>query len=226
MNNFESLANELLLYLFEYLNDVDLIRGFYGLKYRFNSLVYSHLRNYYLDFRSIYKKDFDFICQKYLPLVIDRIQCLHLSDSDDTPQQFDIFISLIPSFQQFISLKSLSLTNIRYIYLINKILNQLPNLIHLNISACFLNYDLKNNIHLINNIWNLPKLISCTLENVICYETLLSAPTIISSSIQKLIINNNTCNLCEFIRLFEYTPNLQYVVISIWDLHSTDQLNK
>ena len=189
-----------------------LIRDFYGLNYRFNSLIYSHLRNYHLDFRSIYKKDFDFICQEYLPSIIDRIQSLHLSDSDDTPKQFNIFILLIPSFHQFIQLQSLSLSNIRYTYLINKILNQLPNLTHLNISACFLNFDLDNNIHLINNIWNLPKLIYCKLDNVICYEILLSAPTIISYSIQYLIIDNNTCNVCEFVRLFEYTPNLQYIV--------------
>jgi hypothetical protein len=224
MNQLEFLANELFLNLFEYLNDVDLIRGFYGLKFRFNNLLYSHLRNYHFDFRSIYKKDFDFICQQYLPSVIHRIQSLHLSDNDDTPQQFDLFLLSSPSFQQFIHLQSLSLSNIRYIYSINKLITQLPNLIHLNISACFLNYDLTNNIHLVNTIWSLPKLNHCKLENVICYETLLSAPTIVSLSLQHLIINNNSCNLTELVRLFEYTPCLEYLAISIWDLYSTEEL--
>jgi len=224
MNNLESLANELLLYLFEYFNDVHLIRAFYGLNSRFNHLLYSNLRTYHFDFRSIYKKDFYFICQEYIPLIIDRIISLHLSDADDTPNQLDLFLSFIPSFHQFIQLKSLSLTNIRDTYLINKLINSLFNLTHLNISACFLNLNLTYNIQLINIIWSLPKLIYCKLENILLYEIFLYTPTIKSYSLQYLIFDNISRNLIEFSRLCEYTPHLQYLKISIWDLHSIEEL--
>ncbi len=83
----ELLCNELLLYVFEFLNDVHLFRAFYGLNYRFNTLLFDYNRSYCLDFRSIHKRDFRTICEKYAPSIVDRITSICLSDDDDTPQQ-------------------------------------------------------------------------------------------------------------------------------------------
>jgi hypothetical protein len=67
----ELLCNELLLYVFEFLDDVHLFRAFYGLNHRFNALLFDRNRNYCLDFRSIRKRDFQTICEKYAPSVVD-----------------------------------------------------------------------------------------------------------------------------------------------------------
>ncbi|CAF1228967.1 unnamed protein product [Adineta steineri] len=85
----ESLSNELFFELFEYLNGVHLIRAFHDLNFRFNKLLFVHFRQFQFDFRSISKRDFDFICQQYLPLIINRVPSLSISDNEETPNLFD-----------------------------------------------------------------------------------------------------------------------------------------
>jgi hypothetical protein len=224
MSNLELLANELFLSLFEYLNDVHLIRAFYGLNNRLNKLLASHLRWFRFDFRSIYREDFNFICQEYFPSIIDRIISLHLTDNDDTPEQLNLFLSFIPSCEQFTQLQSLSLSNLRNTFIVNQILISLDNLTNLNLSACILNTNLNYNRLLIDTIWNLPKLISCQLDQMLPFEVFLLAPTIQSLSLRYLTIDDYNRSLAEFLRLCEYTPNLQYLQISIWEIEYSDTI--
>ena len=224
MSNFETLPNEVIFTLFEYIDDVHLFRAFYGLNIRFNDLLFAQYRLVHLDFRSIYRQDFNLICQHYLPFVIDRTVSLHLSDSDDTPEQIYHFLSFIPSFDPFIQLQSLSLSNVQDRYIINPILRSLHSLVHINLSIYSANIDSTYAVQLIDTIWSLPNLLSCQLQNIIPHETFLSAPTIISSSLRYLIIDDLNRSFTEFVRLCQYTPTLDSLQISIWDIHLSDSL--
>jgi hypothetical protein len=115
--NLESLANELLLDLFEFLSAVHLLRAFHGLNSRFDTLLLAHFGTYHLDFRSISKTDFDIVCEQHLPLIADRIVSLCLSDDYDTPQQIDLFLSHLFTLRQLTNLRSLSLTCFKETYL-------------------------------------------------------------------------------------------------------------
>ena len=87
--HFELLPNEIFLDLFDYLNDIDLLRAFHDRNERFNILLYNQYRQYTLKFNSISKSRFVTTCQQHLPCIADRIIELSLSDSDDTPGQID-----------------------------------------------------------------------------------------------------------------------------------------
>ncbi|CAF5031067.1 unnamed protein product, partial [Rotaria sp. Silwood1] len=65
--NFESLANELLLYMFEFLSTHHLIDAFHGLNSRFNCLLFHHFTVIGIDFRSLHADKFVTICQEYVP---------------------------------------------------------------------------------------------------------------------------------------------------------------
>jgi len=93
MTQFESLQNELLIDLFEYLDTVHLLRAFFGLNSRFDQLLSEQFRSYHLDFRHISKDDFDNICEKHPRSIIDRIVSFNLSDKDETPGLIELFLS-------------------------------------------------------------------------------------------------------------------------------------
>ncbi|CAF4151617.1 unnamed protein product [Adineta steineri] len=126
--NFNVLPNEILLAFFEYLNGNDLFHTFYGLNARIDALLYKQYRCYYFDFFVLPKRNFDLICQQHIPMITDRILALHLSDSEWTPGQVDLFFSHIPSLRQLTHLRSLSLS-----YLGSKEILNIPNLHYLNI---------------------------------------------------------------------------------------------
>jgi hypothetical protein len=84
----ESLANELLLEIFEFFDGIHLFRTFHNLNSRFNTLLFVHFRKYDFDFRNVSTDDFDQLCQQYLPLIIDRITMLYLSNYIQTPDTF------------------------------------------------------------------------------------------------------------------------------------------
>src|SRR5437868_6499622 len=108
----ESLANELLLELFEFLDGVDLFRAFYGLNSRFNKLLLLHNKNFDFNFERIPKEDFDIICQRHLSSVIDRVVSIRISDDLETPKLPELFLSYGFTLNRFTHLKSLSLYSI------------------------------------------------------------------------------------------------------------------
>jgi hypothetical protein len=202
----ESLANELLLDIFEYFNSIELIHLFHQLNNRFNQLLYQHFRKCPLDFRSIYKQDFDSICQVHLPLLTNQIISIHLSNEDETPNQLNFFLSYNFYFDnlQFLSLY--------HIHSINEILIHCPNLIYLNISKCHFNDDIEQAKISMNHIWSLTKLQFCYLN-----DFFVSLLTITSSSIQKLSIENHSLSFNCLNSLFQHTPHLQNLNITIRD---------
>jgi hypothetical protein len=218
--NFELLANELILDIFEYLNSIQLLRTFHGLNIRFNKLLYLHFQRFPLDFRSVSKHEFDIICQRILPLITDQITSIHLSNDDDTPDQPNLFFSYGFHFQQFINLQSLSLYHIRSTNLINQIILNCPHLIYLNISKCDFDEDTEEAKSCINNIWNLTNLKYCYLNDF--FTSLL---TIISSSLEDLSIKNYFISFNCLISLFQCTPNLQNLSIRIRDISDNKPLS-
>jgi hypothetical protein len=110
---FETLANELLLELFQYCNISQLFRAFQFLNSRFNNLLFIYLQNFhYLNFHSISKHDFNFICQYHLQSINKQIRSFILSNDDETPQQIQLFFSHGFNLWLFTHLQSLSLYHI------------------------------------------------------------------------------------------------------------------
>ncbi|CAF1042442.1 unnamed protein product [Rotaria sordida] len=214
----ESLANELLLYLFEFLDGIHLFRAFHNLNSRFNHLLFIHFRAYRFDFRSISKYEFDIICQYYLPSIIDQIISLTISDDDETPSQSEIFLSYNFTLDKFIHLQSLTLYSIQSFDKLDQLIFQccqLPYLTHLYMIDGY-NDGRKNDIQfLINNIWSLPKLYYFYLNYHSSSKIWLNKISIISLSIEKLFIENITCTLQDLSHLFKYTPSLQYLNTTI-----------
>jgi hypothetical protein len=187
----ESLANELLLDLFEHLSSVHILQAFYDLNTRFNNLIFFHFQTHSLNFQSTSKYDFDLVCQKYLPSITDEILSLRLSGDDDTPQQIDLFFSYGLSLQQFSYLKSLTIYRIYSLNSLQRIINELsylPHLTYLKITRHTIVYNEIYDIGIIDLIGRLPNLIHCHLDITHDNDRCILVPSIISSSLKDLSI--------------------------------------
>ncbi|CAF1019433.1 unnamed protein product [Adineta steineri] len=215
---FESLANELLLDIFEFFDGIDLFRSFYGLNTRFNNLLSTHFHPYRFDFRSISKHNFNFICHHCLPLIIERIISLKLSNDDETPNLPNFLFSYGFTLDKFIRLQSLSLYSISSFKELNDIIvrcDQLPYLTHLYLIDGANDGEKKDTQLLFNNIWHLKKLHHLSINYILLGKLCLSRISVESLSIQYLYIENISCDLKNLLHLFKYTPNLRYLNTAI-----------
>ncbi|CAF3294080.1 unnamed protein product [Rotaria socialis] len=209
----ETLPDELLFGILEFLSTAHLFRAFYGLNRRFDTLLLEHFRIHGLDFRSISQHDFDTICRHHLPLIVGQVTSLHLSEAYDTPEQAHYFLEHGFALRQFTGLRSLSLQHFISIKKINKILSEcchLTNLTHLKLDDCHCWFDHTGEDTVIDIIWSLPKLIYCSLNIKIADQVHFTLPTVISFSIKYLIISCVQCLAWSIPYLFEYTPYLRY----------------
>ncbi|CAF2712905.1 unnamed protein product [Rotaria sp. Silwood2] len=221
--NLESLANELLLDLFEYFSSVYLLQTFYDLNTRLNNLILHHFQSHILNFQSVSKYDFDIVCQKYLPSISDRIISLRLSDDDDTPKQIDLFFSYGLSFNLFSHLKSLSIYHVYSLNSLKRITNELlylPQLTHLKITRHTIVYNEIYDIGIIDPIGRFPKLAYCYLDIINDNDCYFLTPSMISSSLKYLSVPYLDCNINQLIYLIKYIPYLQSLNIRIVD-HAT-----
>jgi hypothetical protein len=199
MVKLESLANEILLGLFELLNGIHLLRAFHGLNSRFNNLLITYFQFNFLDFLHVSKTDFDDVCQQQLPLFADRIISLCLSNDDRTSQQTIRFLSHNLTLSQFTYLHVLTLGQLDS-QLMNEMLDELshlPHLIRLHI------IDSSISLKRIDTIFCLPKLTHCSLD-AINDQYYGCGPTIVSSSLQHLSIKfvehrNDLKNLLKYL---------------------------
>jgi hypothetical protein len=153
--NLEALANELLLDLFECLDAVHLFHAFSGLNARFDNLLLIHFQSYHFDFRLVTKSNFEDICQKYLPAIVDRIILLHLTNSNKILNTSHFFLSHDFTLDHFNHLQSLSLYDTNSFDLLHQLIYQcrcLPQLTHLNIIKCYLCGNNTDTSDFINNI--------------------------------------------------------------------------
>ncbi|CAF5129722.1 unnamed protein product, partial [Rotaria sp. Silwood1] len=211
MMKFEELANEIILELFELLDTVTLIHAFSGLNFRLNQLIFSRIRTYHLDLRSISKNDFNLICYQYLPTIIDRITLLRISHDDETP--YILYGTYLHVFhiRQFNHLQSLSLYSIEEASTIDQIileLHQLPYLTHLNIIQCNLELKYGRKIVALNEIWSLKKVTHCNFDHCHGLSIQLAQISVISQTIEYLSIDTSD-HFRNLTQLIHYTPNLQ-----------------
>ena len=215
----ESLANELLIELFEYFPITDLFRAFNDLNARFNTLISFFIRSsQQLDCRSMSKNQLDFVCQHYLPSIIDHITALLLSDNDETPQQINRFFSHGLKLDQFIHLRSLTFYHLSSDELMKNIMmtwSNLPYLTHIKFSQCYFSYRENDVLHMMNSIWSLPKLTHCYLDIMFRWTFSLTLPTVISSSIESLSILNIACTPNQLTHLYQHTIRLRHLCVKV-----------
>ena len=216
--NFESLPNEIILGLFDYFNGIELLRTFYSLNSRFNHLLHDRFPSCSFEFNSISKYDFDVICQNYLPSTADYITDLTFSNNEETPTQIQLFLSYGLSFTLFFQLRSLSLFCLCSYEILLKILEEchdLPNLSHLYLNYCYFQDSSAEFQSITNHIWSLSKLVHCTIGIGIRRNSFFSIPTKVSSSLVSLSIESVQIKLDQVNQLFEKTPNLRQLSVSI-----------
>ncbi|CAF1344964.1 unnamed protein product [Adineta steineri] len=129
--NLELIPDEVLLNIFQYVHDFDLLRAFSNLSYRFNFLLHNQYRTYCFNFNYLSKRTFDMICQQHLTFIADRTITVTLSNSEKTPEQINLFVKYIPSFAKFSHLRSLSFDSIRSYEILTKIIDECHHLCNL-----------------------------------------------------------------------------------------------
>ncbi|CAF4168877.1 unnamed protein product [Rotaria sp. Silwood2] len=212
----EYLPNELLHDLFEYFDPIELIHTFEDLNTRFNRLLFICFRSYRLDFRSISKSNFDLICKQYLPLIIDHVSSLCLSDGEETPQLYEHLIAYCLTIDEFTHLRSILLQKIDSANIIFNITSDcfyLPYLTHLKIIECNFTND-KDPKQLIYNIWHLNNLTHCTLDMTFELRLSFCGLSIISKSMEYLSIKDYIFSSIELTHLLSLTPYLQHLCIT------------
>ena len=223
--NMESLANELLLDVFGYFSSIDLLRAFNNLNSRFNQLLRIHFQSFLLDFRSVSLTDFNWICREYLPHRTQHVKSLILSNDDDTPQAIDLFFQHIPTLHSFQSLQSLKIIDLCSNELLIKMMNEcqyLPNLTHLTLAGCYIEFEQIQIQQFIDHIWSLSNLIYCYL-NVNFGEWNMFMPTVLSRSLKYLFIWGVEHNQQEIDAIFRCTPALeQFSILFNNDENSND----
>lgn len=210
MMNFESLANELILDIFEYFDGLDILRIFFGLNSRLNQLLCNHFQSYTFNLRSISRLNFDRICREYLPLIINQVVSFHLANDDETPNLPEDFLSYGFHFDQFISLKSLTLYSIHSPELLNQIIVQCRHLERLKIKHC----NIQESNGLMNDIWSLP-LKYCCFENFFSKGQYFSNIQVICKTMKYLVIDSFYEDLNSLYHLFHSTPALRHLSISL-----------
>ncbi|CAF1009975.1 unnamed protein product [Rotaria sp. Silwood1] len=222
--SFELLPNEILLDVFIYFNGVELLRTFYGLNSRLNFLLHDRFLSCSFKFNSVSKRDFDMICQQYLSSMAAYIITLDLTDDEETPTQIKQFLSYIPSFEQFTQLQSLSLFYLRSYPTLMKILEEchhLGNLTHLGLFHCYQDEQVDFQL-ILNQIWSLPKLRHCTIGIGSTGQCLFRTPTTNSLSLEYVSIERIQVKLDQINQLFEYTPTLKCLSISVLSFIDND----
>ena len=200
----ESLANELLLDIFDYLDVVPLFQAFQGLNSRLNTLIFDRVPAYHLDDQFTSKCDFDIIFQEYLSSIVDRVVSLRLSNADQ---------QIVEDFplRQFVGLKSLSSCRIRSVETVNEILAvlpHLPNLTQLKLIDCYVPYE-DAILSIMNQIWSLPKLNYCSVDTYFGRALDVNALTVTSTSLEYLGIEIAELPFNELIHLLQQTPRLR-----------------
>jgi hypothetical protein len=216
----ESFANELLLDLFEYFDGVHLLRAFYDLNSRFDTLLLTHFRQYHLDLRSIFKQDFDFLCQHHLHSTADRIVSLNVTERDETPGSLKLLVFRGFTVDQFIYLRSLSLSTSAWedIAKFPGEIHRLVHLRHLNIRYCdnWFEESGNPNQYLLNQIWNLPKLTNFNLKTYYACCIDFTKLKVISPTLKYLSLQTSIrFSFPDVAKLFQHTPNLRFLDMRI-----------
>ena len=225
----EILANELILDTFEYLSATDLFHAFHGLNERFDGLLREYLRVHpYVDFRLGYKDEIQLMRRQYLPLVADDLRGMYLSDQDSNPHLIDLFLSRLFPLYRFENLTTISLEHLSSLEKLVRFLDdvqRLPHLTALHLHRSSLEADQKSIVRIVNAIWSLPQLTTCTLDLSFRNHNHFIPPTLISCSLRHLILRGVLCLQANLAMLHEHTPFLDSLCVQIWNVEDDDDEN-
>ena len=224
--NFESLANELLFNLFEYLSTADIICAFSNLNSRFNRIIFAHLHGCYLNFKSISKTDdLQTVCFRFLPSIAKRIVSIRISNERDYSKQNCLLAFYHKYLSKFTELQSITVCSLRSEPLMRRIMMELEyfqHLTHIKLIKCHSIFDGKDTTFLSNNIWTLSKLTHCYFDTD---GIMFSTPTKTSSSIECLSIFGRSSRITDVKQILKRTPRLRTLAIEHRDLNGDDSLS-
>ena len=216
---FESLANELILEVFEYLPAIRLVQAFHRLNSRLDDLLITHFQSYTFDFRTGSKEEFEHVCQNDLPLLVDQIASLGLSDDDENPHQLQLFLSQGWTLDRFSQLRSLSFDHLRASELVTGLLAECPHLVQLRLTGCYFGSSQSALTAFINTVWSLPDLIDCHLNIDVKHGFALPAPDGVSISMKQLTVIGIPFTMGRLAQLCDNTPNLQSLTLDMHAAH-------
>lgn len=175
----ESLSNELLLTIFDYMSMGQILHSFPSLNSRFYSLTDVYLRSArHLDSRFMSLNESNIFFQSQLPGIMHRIISITIENEDAIPLRIEFFRCDDFRFRQFNNLQLLSLYHIHSHTIMLEVvheLNYLPHLISIDlIDCCGIDQSL------MNIIWKMPKLIHCSLSTRSCSKNHPRCPSVIS----------------------------------------------
>ena len=208
--NFERLPNELLCDVFGYIHAIDVFHAFYGLNERFNQLLIQ-FPSHHVDFRNVSRVQFADFCHRHLPRILSRVHSVHVSGDDSTAGLPEEFLTYGSTLDQLVHLRSLTLESIQEAITVNQIMFQCTHLNHLRrlrVVLCAYDYDGE----LLERIWTLPSLKSYTgCRDPFAHRSETLMLTDISSSIERLVLNNFRIPFNSLVFILKHTPHLQHL---------------
>ncbi|CAF0839344.1 unnamed protein product [Adineta steineri] len=192
--------------IFTYLSAVDIFNAFTNINSYFNSIL-SNYNQYNINFQSCLKTHFDLICGHIQP---NQILSLTLSNSNDTPGQFELFIAKF-NIKSLTCLHSLTLIEIDPTCLIPLIisLNEIQNQItSFSIINCFDSYNLNSTELAIMQLFfrQLEKLVISNARYMTRNNDQLG-------NLRHLSIQQ--CNMNDLEHIFHLTPSLYSLELTI-----------
>jgi hypothetical protein len=189
-SSIELLSTELVFEIFDYLTPYDIFHGFMNLTARFNDTIGHYPMQ--LDFQSISRAKFDFICRRIQP---KQVTAIILSD-EKMPHQCELFKRYFPRFaQEFFRLKTLTFNNT------SSILSHLPQQVS---SLCIRTYlKTTDTDNLITEILNrqAPFLTSLKVEGSYVFRSIANIFTLLTH------LSIDYCTRLHFNQLVPYIPS-------------------
>ncbi len=154
------------------------------------------------------------ICQNIVPLIIDQIVSLRLSNDENTPFAMKLILSQNYQLRQLTRLQSISLNKIQSIDVLNQLMIECTYLPHLTYLLIDINPRKRNQSdadQLYNQIWSLKNLTHCSINIHSQFPQL----TFISTSMKNFTNDQSLLSFSTLNYLFESTPNLEYISIKL-----------
>lgn len=230
MSTVEIIPTELFVEIFQYLSTVDLLHAFLDLNYRLNQLIHLSLQNRPVSLQSIDKQDFDRICHEHRSILPTNITSLHLSSDDETIELCALFLTTGLNLNRFIHLQSLTLSYIEYYQTLNQLICQCHHLSSLHkldlINCQCISQQRNDTVILIQNIWRLPNLIHCVINNINVNMTWITQVSVICQTLEYLSIGMIDGDKSALYHLCKSLPNIQRLHIDViqWSFYSQPKI--
>ena len=226
MSQLEALPNELFVEIFPFLSTVDLLHGFLDLNDRLNQVIYLHFHNHPFSFQSIHKQHFDQIRHQHQSIFSTNISSLHLSNDEETPELCELFLLSGLSLDRFVHLQSLKLSHIDCFQTLNQLILKCRDLSCLQ-KLSFIDCSCINQqgrtyaVTLLDNVWGLPNLIQCVINNLKVNMTWICKVSAICKTLEYLSIGMIEGDKSALYHLCKSVSNIRRLNIDViqWSNH-------